>query len=561
MYVSVAKAVAEALKLLGVERIYGLVGTSIIDFFDALYDYREEIRLITTRHEQVAASMADAEGRITGRPGVALVHAGPGFLNALIGVSNAYKDSSPMILIAGAVRRRLKGLDSWLEVDQVSIAKHITKAQFTISEPSDALDKIVEAYNVAISPPQGPVLVEVHEDVWSLRSEYDFSKVKVEPREPPKPTIDDIETVFKYIERSQKPVILAGGGVSDPETSEYIRKLAELLEIPVATTGAGRGVLPEDHPLSLGRVGFGGGSTYADKAFEESDLLIALGCSLSDITTYNYSLMPKGDIILVNLDKKTEERPIPYSEWFYVDARSFTKMLYNYVKERGFKKSHPDWLNEIDEYKKGWYAILEEALNREYDVGVNPNKFFKELNNFLEMENAIITAGQGMHILYTYAYLKIKKPRTFLAATNMGAMGFAFPAALAAKLVKPNKEVLAIVGDGEFMMTIQDLETATREKIPVKTIVVNDNSYRVLYYRQKIQKMGRIHGTILGNPDFEKLAKSFGADGLVVERDNEISDAIKKMLESEKPFVLDLRINRDDLPPLNLEASLKMTAI
>ena len=561
MYTSTAHAIAEALKKLGVKRVYGLIGTSIVDFIDALYDHREEIRFITTRHEQVAASMADAEGRISGKPGVAVVHAGPGFLNSLISVSNAYKDSSPMILIAGAVRKRLVGLDSWLEVDQKAMAKPITKDQFSISSPNEALDVISKAYSVAISPPTGPVFVEVHEDVWNLKSNFNLDEVKPELIEPPKPKKEDIERVIEYIERSEKPLILAGGGISDLESSELLRGLIGMIEIPVVTTGAGRGVLPEDHPLSLGRVGFGGGSTFADKAFEESDLLIALGCGLSDITTYNYTLMPKGDIILVNLDKKTEERPVPYSEWFYVDARVFLKMLHAYTMEKGFRKKWPEWINEIAEYRKAWDALLDEALSREYEGKVNPNKFFKKLNEMLDMDNTIITAGQGMHILYTYAYLKVKKPRSFLAATNMGSMGFAFPAALSAKLVKSDKEVVSIIGDGEFLMTLQDLETAVREDIPVKVIVVNDYSYRVLYYRQKIQKMGRIHGTILGNPDIEKLSKSFRANGITVTSDNEIEDAIKQLKESDKPFIIDLRIDKDDLPPLNLEASLKMTAV
>lgn len=560
MNLSVAKAMAECLKRLGVKRIYGLIGTSIMDLIDILYDY-DDIRFVTTRHEQVAVSMADAEGRLTEKPGVALVHVGGGFLNSLIGIAMAYKDSSPMVLISGAVRNRVTGLDSMYEIDQINMVKPITKAQFRIDQPQNTVNYILDAYSIASSPPYGPTYIEVAEDLWMNTYDYNFDKCRLNIRKPPLPSDEDVKTVIDYVKKSEKPIILAGKGINNNESSKILMKLSNYLKIPIVTTGSGRGVFPETHPLSLGRIGFGGGSLYADKAFEESDLTIALGCGLSDISTYSYNIMPKGDIVIVNLDEKTDEKPVPYSEWFYADANIFLKKLHDIVEENNIRREYVSWLEEIGRWRRGWDAILYDSLNRSYNGFANPSRFFKRLDEKVDMEKTIITAGQGMHILYTYSFMKIKSPKSYLAATNLGAMGFAFPAALGAKLVYPDHEVIAVVGDGEFMMTIQDIETAFRENIPVKIIVVNDNSYRVLYYRQKLQKGGRLIGTLLTNPDFKTLAKSFKVEGRELNDNNEIDAAIDELLISDKPFILDLQIHPDDIPPLNLDASLKMTSL
>lgn len=561
MNLSVAEAFVKCLGSLGVKRVYGLIGTSILDFIDALYDYGESIRFITTRHEQVAVSMADAEGRLTGRPGVAVVHVGGGFLNSLVGVGIAYKDSSPLILISGAVRSRVAGLDSMYEIDQMAMMRPITKAQFRIDEPGNVVETIAEAYSIAVSPPMGPVYIEVTEDIWCYTHEYDLSMCRPNIRCPEPPSDDDIEKVIEYLKYSEKPLILVGGGVNNPKSSKLLLRLVEYMGVPVGSTGNGRGAFPEDHPLSIGRIGFGGGSIYADKAFEEADLVLALGCGLSDITTYSYNIVPKGDILIVSLDEKTDERPIPYSEWFKTDANIFLEKLVDKVSKVGLSRDYREWWMEIGRWRRGWDVLVRDAVEREYDGFVSPGRFFKRLGEVLNMDNTIITAGQGMHILYTYSLLRIRRPRGFLAATNMGSMGFAFPAALGAKLCYPEDEVIAVVGDGEFMMTMQDVETALREGISVKVVVVNDNSYRVLYYRQKLQKGGRFIGTLLTNPDFKELAESFGAVGRTVDSNDELDRAIDEMLESDSLYILDLRIHPDDIPPLNLDASLRMTSL
>jgi len=545
---NVAEVAVTCLKQLGVKRVYGLIGTTILDFVDALKD--SGIRYVSTRHEQVAVSMADAEGRLTGAPGVAAVHGGPGFLNSLISVANAYKDSSPLLLISGAVKRRLAGLDSWLEVPQRDIIRPIVKAVYRIDKPLEAARVVAEAYSIAASLPQGPVFVEVPEDVWSMPSEFSRCEAKITP--PPTVPPDGVKQVVELLQRSRRPVILAGGGVNNAEGAVLLLKVAERWRIPVAVTGNGRGAFPEDHPLFLGRAGFGGGNPVADQALLRADLVLAVGAGLSDTTTYGYNYVPRGDVVAVNLDPMAEKKPVPYTLRFYADAVDFLRKLASF----DFQYSPAEkWFKEIEEVRAGWNSLLQEALSRRYEGFVNPSKFFRQLDEALP-RGFVMVGGQGMHIVYTFSFVRVRSARGYLAAFNLGAMGFAFPAALGAKLAAPERDVYAVVGDGEFMMTVQDLETAVREKIPVKIIVINDNSYRVLYARQKAQKMGRVFGTLHTNPDFVKLAEAFGVEAMSISRDEDIPKAVEFVTEPGLRL-LELRISPDDFPPMNIEAALR----
>jgi acetolactate synthase-1/2/3 large subunit len=548
---NVAHAVVGCLEKLGVRRAYGLIGTSILDLVDATKD--TEIRYISTRHEQVAVSMADAEGRLTGRPGIAYIHGGPGFLNSLISVADAYKDSSPLFMIAGAVKRRLSGLDSWLEVPQLDMIKPIMKTALRIDRPAQVGKVMGEAYSAAISAPKGPVFVEVPEDVWRLEG-ASTQDASVEPKPAPLVGQDDIGKVVELLRHSARPLIIVGGGLNSPEGAQIVTRFVEKLRIPVASTGNGRGVLPEDNPLSLGRIGFGGGNVIADSALEQADLVIALGAGISDVTTYGYNVIPRGEVVVVDLDPLAMNKPVPYTMHLYGDAAAFLEQL---SKSEISHTPSDEWFQFIGKKRESWNTLLEGALAWHSKGCVNASKFFKALDARLPRD-ALVTAGQGFHILYTFAYLKIRRYGSFLAATNLGAMGFAFPAALGAKVVQPEREVMAVLGDGEFLMTLQDLETAVREKIGVKVIVVNDNSYRVLLMRQKMQKMGRVFGTVHTNPDMSKLGEAFGVASMVLTENYQVEEAVDFILaRTEKPRMLELKISQDDVPPFNMDASLK----
>ena len=551
---TVSLFVVEALRSIGVKRVYGLIGTSVLDFFDSLYDYRDRIRLVTVRHEQAAIAMADAEYRASGNLAVAAVHAGPGFLNTLLGLGIAFKDKVPLLLVSGGVRRRFKGLDSLHEVDQVSIASPITKMSVRLSSGGELPHLLKELLRRAYARPRGPVMLEVPEDLWLEPVDADPRDIKLsELLEPPRhPSRDEVLSVVKLMAKAERPLIMVCGEAlngPDKDVGKMVEEMAERLGAYIVTSGSARGACDEFNPRCLGRVGFGGGSLPAIGALEESDAVLVLGDELDDIATHGYTATPSREIVVVSENPIVDKRPLRYTLKVNCDPSVFAKYMLEALRAEGIKTLKPSWDDVLTGYLSSWTSLVDEALSRKYVDFVNPSKFFKTLSERLP-EKCVVTAGQGVHILYAYVFMKFRPPRKFLAATRLGAMGYAFPAALGAKLALPDYEVISIVGDGDFMMTVQELETAIRERIPVKVVIVNDMSYRVLLLRQKLQKGGRIIGTLLGSPPFEELAKVFKAEGLTVTKDEDIDYAVKTVLESDKPFLLDLRISQEDVPPI-----------
>jgi acetolactate synthase-1/2/3 large subunit len=545
----VSDLLVRSLESYGVKRAYGLVGTSILELMDSLYG--SKIHYVSTRHEQVAVSMADAEGRVTGRPGVAFVHGGPGFLNSLVSLTNAWKDGSPMLLVAGAVKRRMVGMDSWLEVPQSSMADSVVKKAWRLERGADAGRVISEAYSLAASPPFGPAFVEIPEDVMSQEAGREIVGPTIRPA--PLARDEDVAKVVAALERAMKPLIVAGGGLNTPEGAKALGALLSKMEVPVVTSGNGRGTVSEDSPLALGRIGFGGGSRVADWALQQADVVACLGCGLSDVSTYGFNLTPRGDVYVADLDPLWEEKPVPCTAHLECDATDLVQRL---SAKAAVKRAVDEWMGHIEGERKGWNVLRREAESRSKAGFVNPARFLAALDRELPQET-ILAVGQGLHVLYTYAFMKVRSSRSFLSATNMGSMGFVFPASLAAKLAFPDREVVAVMGDGEFLMTMQDLETAVRERIGAKVVVVNDNSYRVLLMRQKIQKMGRVFGTTHSNPDMVKVAEAFGAQGLSIASDDEVDEGVKfARKKSDVPLLIELKVDPEDLPPLNIQGSL-----
>ncbi|MBC7231115.1 MAG: thiamine pyrophosphate-binding protein [Actinobacteria bacterium] len=551
-----AQVLIEGIKAMGAKRIYGVIGTSNLSFVDALYDHRKELRYVSCRHEQVAASMADAEGRLTGIPGVALTHSGPGTFNALISVGNAYKDCSPMILLSGAVKRKLKGSDGMLEADHMSVFAPMCKGVFRIEDAGQAAAVFSRAYTLAVSGARGPVLIEVPEDVWGEEGGMGSPRFRLAPDYRPPLHVEDVWRALELFKGARRPLLLSGGGVAYARCSELLVRLAEALQAPVITTGNGRGTIPEDHPLCLGRAGFGGGNTVADTALSEAEVVLGLGCTLSDMTTYEYTLPVKGEVILVNIDLEAMLTSRFRARYMIeADVRDFLAEALGAVKEYR-PPSRDEWWGLLEPVRQEWRKAVEAAVTSDR-VPLSPGRVVHELSRLLPPGH-VVTVGGGTHSVYAMDFLPCREPLSYLSAVNFGAMGFGFPAALAAKLVYPEKEVVAILGDGDFMMTLQDLETACREGIAVRVLVINDNMYRVLNLRQRLQCAGRILGTCHGNPDFAALARTFGAAGWRLERPEEIVPVLREALSAPGPAVVDAIIDPDDLPPMNIEATLRM---
>jgi len=550
-----ADALAACLERMQVQRVYGVIGTSIVGFLDGLYELRDRIRYVSCRHEQVAASMADAEGRLTRRPGVVALHSGPGALNAMIGLANAAKDCSPVLAIAGSIKRKLVGCDGMLELDHVRVFRPICRDALRV-ESVQAIPKIMSsAWKAAMAGPGGPVMVEVPEDIWSDRAEVDLDSLDLSADPPATVPHDEIAALAQRLMSAARPVILAGAGVGYSHSGELLRRVAEHGQIPVATTGNGRGAISELHPLSLGRAGYGGGNPVADEALKQADFILGIGCTLSDMTTYEYTWPITGEIVVVNLDHDNELKRIPLSP-IYADAGWFLRELLDLMVAVPECNRSP-WFDHLEPQRAAWRTLCSASLDPERSP-ISPAYVCHQLRQRLSAD-AIVAVGAGMHLLYPMAFLPCQQPQTFLSAVNFGAMGFGFPAALAAKLVHPQRQVIALLGDGDFMMTVQDLETAVREKIPIRIFVINDNAYRVLAFRQRVQLGGRIYGSTHANPDFLELADSFGIKAWRIQAAQEVDAALDGALNEPGPTLVEVVTDPNDIPPTNLEAAMHMT--
>jgi len=559
--ISGAQALATCLEMAGIQRLYGIVGTSNIAFVNALYDKQDTIRYITARHEQVAASMADAEGRLTGKPGVCLTHSGPGTLNAVISAANAYKDCSPVIIISGAVRPALKGCNGLIEADHCRIFEPVCKGVFGVESVATLPSTFSSAYRLAMTPAKGPVLIEVPENLWESEAKVDLSSLDL-TLPPPKPVEDKrLQEIFHLFKNATRPVILAGAGVFEANGASLVRELAERARVRVVTTGNGRGALPETHELCLGRVGFFG-NPIADKAMEQADLVLGLGCCLSDLITYEYTAELTGKVVIVNADPDAF-RIHPGS--YRVDMVSVTADVGDFLRKfvqrlhaEPVRKSD-DCMDSILPIKEQWEAQLDAAIASD-KAPLSPGRVVRAFSDCAP-ENSIFACGAGLNSLYVTGFLRVQSPRSFLAPNNFGAMGFGFPALLASKIVRPDRPALSILGDGDFMMTVQDVETGVREGVVATAVILNDNSYRALRYGQQVIYGGRIHGSEYGNPDFVKLAESFGAAGFLIESPDQIEPVLKKAMNCGKLAIVEARIDVDDIAPTNLQAILRMRGL
>jgi acetolactate synthase-1/2/3 large subunit len=553
-----AQALARALLKMGASRIYGIIGTSNVAFVDALYEVRDRIRYVSCRHEQVAASMADAEGRLTGRPGVVLVHSGPGALNAMISAGNAYKDSSPMMIITGAVKRRLVKCDGMLEVDHRRLFAPLCKGTFRVESAAEVPQVFSQAYRAAMSGARGPVLIEVPEDVWTEKAQVDIEGMELTVDAPPPVSRADVKAALDMISTARLPLVLSGGGVAYSHSSADLVKFTESLSLPVVTTGNGRGTIPETHPLCLGRVGFGGGNVVADKALEKCDALLCLGAGISDMTAYEFTA-PIGakNIIVVNISPGCLAPQAPKSKLVLCDMADFLRQALVELGQRR-ETPRPSWTEALAEARELWNLIVWSCTSRQGKLPC-PGHVIKQLAGKVP-EDTIVSVGAGMHLLYPMAYMPCKHPLTFLSTVNFGSMGFGLAAAMAAKSVHPDRTVVAVLGDGDFMMTMQDLETAVREGLDIKIVILNDFRYRVLNFRQKLQFGGRIIGTEHNNPDFAQLARCFGAAGYRLDSPEQVDQVLDAALAAKGPVVVDVLIDPDDVPPMNAEATLRMSA-
>lgn len=523
-----AQEVVEVLEQEGVEYIFGHPGEQILPLYEALRE--SDIEHVLMRHEQGAAHAADAYARISGKFGVCVASAGPGALNLTMGVATAYKDSVPILVITGDVPTNLKGCDAFQEIDISAVFKPITIKSFSIKTPEDGISKVREAMELIKHGKTGPVHLSIPKDV--LDGEVDRSAVKdisLTPQMDVRGLNEGIESAMKLLEKARKPLIIAGAGIFWSGSVDKLLNFATKNKIPVSTTYHARGVFPDDNPLFLGMIGVRG--TEASRfAGENADLIIALGSRLSDRTMAGVG---KCRIIQVNIDGKILRGDVNIEE----DVGIFLDSIINL--------NLPDyggWLDELGKYSK--YHEVDTELS---DIPVKPQRAIKEILD--AAEDSLVINDAGSHTTWVTLLQRIKEQGTFIFSGGFAPMGYAIPAAVGASLAKPQKSVVVIVGDGGFQMTSQELATIKELKLPVTICLVNNSALGIIKQWQKMI-YGNTYQVELENPDFIKLAESYGIGAIRLNSPGEVYPAVKKAIESRKPYLIEVVVDPHEEIPL-----------
>ncbi len=541
-----AKAIIEALTREKVTHIFGISGGAVLPIYDVLYD--AAIRNILVRHEQCAGHMADGYARVSGQPGVCMATSGPGATNLVTGIANAYMDSSPVVAITGQVTRAAIGKDAFQEADIVGITTPITKFVTQVERTEDIPQAIRTAFYVATTGRPGPVLVDVPKDVQEQSANLAFPEAVdlrgYKPRDDPHPI--QVRRAVEMLLQAERPMILAGGGVIISNAAHDLLALAELMSLPVATTLMGKGSIPETHPLALGMVGMHG-TAEANSVTLEADVLLTVGARFSDRTTGRVDgFCSDAQIIHIDVDSAEIGKNVRIDLPIVADAGKTLRDLYHLVVTRVATRETSPWLSRVHEIREH-YASEREATSS----AITAPAIVRSLRRLLPAD-AIVATEVGQNQMWAALHFQALQPRTFLSSGGLGTMGFGFPAALGAKVAKPDVPVVDIAGDGSFIMTEQELATSVIEGIPVIVVVLNNTMLGMVAQWQRWFYRHRYSGAQLqGSPDFVKLAEAFGAHGIRVGSFDEFTRAVKTGLASEVTTVIDVPISpEEDVYPM-----------
>ena len=457
------KLLVRALKEEGVDTIFGYPGACTIDISDELYK-QDDIRIILPRHEQALVHEADAYARTTGKVGVCLVTSGPGATNLVTGLATANYDSVPLVCFTGQVARPLIGNDAFQEVDIVGITRSITKYGVIVRNREDLGRIIKEAFYIARTGRPGPVLIDLPKDVMAELGSADYpDTVNIRGYKPNTNVhMGQLKRALKMLKKAKKPLFLAGGGVNIARANEVFTEVVEKTEVPVVTTIMGRGAVPTDHPLYIGNLGMHG--AYASNmAVSECDLLFSIGTRFNDrITGKLHEFAPNAQIVHIDIDTASISRNIHVDVPIVADALEAVTKMNEYVEHCETKK----WRKQIAEWKE------EHPLTMKNRVDMGPQDIIEEINR--QFDNAIIATDVGQHQMFTTQYIEITKNKQLITSGGLGTMGYGFPAAIGAKLGNPDKDVIAISGDGGMQMNIQEFATAVLEELPLILCVFNN---------------------------------------------------------------------------------------
>jgi thiamine pyrophosphate-dependent acetolactate synthase large subunit-like protein len=542
------RAVVELLKTEGVRHIFGIVGSTFLDVLDRLYD-DQSVEYINVRHEQAAAFMADGLARVTDRPGVCLVTSGPGATNLLTGVAAAHVAHSPVVVLVGGIALDHYQKDAFQEYDLISMFRPVTKQALLINKAERIPELLRGALRAAMSGRPGPVFVEIPRDVLNKKLPAAAALApggyRITHAQPPHP--EAIREAVERLGRAERPLLLVGGGASRAGANELVVQLSDGYGIPMITAYGRNDAVPNAHPLYLGPLGRAG-APEAAAACRRADLILAIGSRLAQFTTQfdDRYIRPGTAIVQVDIEARDIGRYYPVAVGIHADARETCRALLDELARRGGPARSEAWRREAETLRAERQARLaaEEAFAAK---PMKPQRVYAELRRALPPET-IVALDAGAAPAYGYDRLRFAWPRTFLTPLDLGGLGFAFPVALGAKLGRPEAPVVAIHGDGGYLMNAQELETAVRHRIGVVTIVMNNNCWGSEKAYQKHFYGERYIGCDIGNPRYDQFARLFGAAGYYVEHPDQVGDAIKKALAENVPAVIEIPIDPDEFP-------------
>ncbi|HIP99563.1 TPA: biosynthetic-type acetolactate synthase large subunit [Candidatus Bipolaricaulota bacterium] len=532
-----AEILWECLAAEGVEVVFGIPGGAVIHITDALPRY--PIRFVLMRHEQAAAHAADGYARATGRVGVCLATSGPGAANLVTGIANAFMDSVPVVAITGQVPTSVIGTDAFQETDITGITLPVTKHNFLVTDIEELAPVLKEAFHLARTGRPGPVLVDIPKDVQA--AETDFSRPGeaelpgYAPHRDPDPGA--VERVAQLLNAAERPLIIAGHGVLLSGGHAELVGLAEKGGIPVTTTLLGIGAIPGTHPLCLGMAGMHG-TLQANRAIQTCDLLLAIGMRFDDrVTGDPKAFAPNATIVHVDIDPAEIGKNVVPDLAVVADAREFLAALFPLVepRERG------EWLGEIGAWRgeSGWEAPLAEGSK------LLPQYVIHELWRATG-GRALVVSDVGQNQMWEAQYYLHELPGSLITSGGLGTMGFALPAAIGARIGRPDLAVWVVVGDGGIQMTIQELATVVQEGLPLKIAVLNNGYLGMVRQWQELFFARNYCATCLRNPDFAGIAEAYGIRGLTVERRDGVREAIREALETEGPVLIDFRVEPEE---------------
>ena len=537
-----AQAIIASLEAEGVDTIFGYPGGQAIKIYDALYDSKK-IHHVLARHEQGATHMADGYARATGRVGVVLVTSGPGATNTVTGIATAYMDSVPMVVITGQVTRGVIGTDAFQESDIVGITMPVVKHSFLLQSTDDLTRTFREAFYIASTGRPGPVLIDVPSDLSSAEMVFHYPDSVSLPSYKPtyKGNAKQVKQAVELLASARRPLIMAGGGIVSSHACAELTELAEKLDAPVVTTLMGKGAMRCSNPHNLGPVGMHG-SKYANLAVTECDLLLAVGARFSDRVTGKVDeFAPHAKVIHIDIDPAEIGKIIDPDVPIVGDARGILASINERLDKLGVSGVGSEWFSRVCEWRERWPLYASDFAD--YPDKIAPEVLLSKLSDKLDPEASVVTTEVGQHQMWAHQNIHREHARTFLSSGGLGTMGFGFPAAIGAKIGRPDDEVICIAGDGSFQMNSQEMATAAINGVAVKVVVVDNRALGMVHQWQRLFYHERYSFTELAaNPDFVKLADAYGWRARSVSDPDELDGALDEMLASDVPYLLDVQI-------------------